>query len=261
MQAPSEGADDAAATQAPDDGGGRGGAAGGVDGQDPQPSPRAPSCQGNSSSRDGDGGPGREGAADEGAGARPQAERAPRALAPGGDVAPAAMTSSRLLELYPSRGASVGRGRVGGAGERGGRPGSRRTWAGQGQWVPEGPRRGRRWREGARASPGQKRTSEGSGRLPGARGALTLSPSSVLTVPFQSPLEAEMARRTLTTHVQRLRGVAQQQLSVRGSALAVSVPGEYAREGWWRPGGGRCCGPTCALEGSRGGTDARAPLV
>ncbi|XP_077617600.1 EKC/KEOPS complex subunit Lage3-like [Crocuta crocuta] len=43
----------------------------------------------------------------------------------------------------------------------------------------------------------------------------------VLTVPFQSPLEAEMARRTLTTHVQRLRGVAQKQLSVRGSALAV----------------------------------------
>lgn len=88
--------DGAAVTKAPDDG-----AAGGADGHDPQPSRPAPGCQGNSSGHDGEGGPGIERAVGEGAGAPPQAERAPRALAPGGDAAPEAVTSSRLLDLYP----------------------------------------------------------------------------------------------------------------------------------------------------------------
>ncbi|XP_044906338.1 collagen alpha-1(I) chain-like [Felis catus] len=160
--APDDGAEEVAVTQAPDDDGADGAAVtrapeggaedagagpqasdGGTDGHDPQLSPRGPGCQGNCSRHDGEGGPGSKGAVVEGACAPPLAERAPRALAPGGDAAPAAaaVTSSGLLEL--------------------------------------------------------------------------------LTVSFRSPLEAEMARRALTTHVQRHRGLAQKELCVRGSALAV----------------------------------------
>ncbi|XP_053749511.1 translation initiation factor IF-2-like [Panthera pardus] len=139
-------ADGAAVTRAPEGGAEDAGAGpqasdGGTDGHDPRLSPRGPGRQGNCSRHDGEGGPGSKGAVVEGACAPPLAERAPRALAPGGDAAPAAVTSSRLLEL--------------------------------------------------------------------------------LTVSFRSPLEAEMARRSLTTHVQRHRGLAQKELCVRGSALAV----------------------------------------
>ncbi|XP_045327166.1 collagen alpha-1(I) chain-like [Leopardus geoffroyi] len=159
--APDDGAEEVAVTQAPDDDGADGAAVtrapeggaedagagpqasdGGTDGHDPQLSPRGPGCQGNCSRHDGEGGPGSKGAVVEGACAPPLAERAPRALAPGGDAAPAEVTSSRLLEFR-------------------------------------------------------------------------------LTVSFRSPLEAEMARRSLTTHVQRHRGLAQKELCVRGSALAV----------------------------------------
>uniref|UniRef100_A0ABI7VX63 EKC/KEOPS complex subunit LAGE3-like n=1 Tax=Felis catus TaxID=9685 RepID=A0ABI7VX63_FELCA len=161
--APDDGAEEVAVTQAPDDDGADGAAVtrapeggaedagagpqasdGGTDGHDPQLSPRGPGCQGNCSRHDGEGGPGSKGAVVEGACAPPLAERAPRALAPGGDAAPAAaaVTSSGLLEFR-------------------------------------------------------------------------------LTVSFRSPLEAEMARRALTTHVQRHRGLAQKELCVRGSALAV----------------------------------------
>nr|XP_060483495.1 EKC/KEOPS complex subunit LAGE3-like isoform X1 [Panthera onca] len=149
-QAPDEdGADGAAVTRAPEGGAEDAGAGpqasdGGTHGHDPRLSPRGPGRQGNCSRHDGEGGPGSKGAVVEGACAPPLAERAPRALAPGGDAAPAAVTSSRLLEFR-------------------------------------------------------------------------------LTVSFRSPLEAEMARRSLTTHVQRHRGLAQKELCVRGSALAVCV--------------------------------------
>uniref|UniRef100_A0A452R9R3 L antigen family member 3 n=1 Tax=Ursus americanus TaxID=9643 RepID=A0A452R9R3_URSAM len=42
-----------------------------------------------------------------------------------------------------------------------------------------------------------------------------------LTVPFRSPLEAEMACRSLAPHAQRHRGVVQKELTVNGSTLAV----------------------------------------
>ncbi|XP_029786745.1 EKC/KEOPS complex subunit LAGE3-like [Suricata suricatta] len=151
MQAPDDGDDDSkAVSQAPNEDGSvvikqtpiDDGAEGGTEGQGPQPLPRVPGCQGNLSGRDGDCGSDHKGGVDEGAGAPPQARRQPRAMGPGGDAAPAAMTSSQPLEF-------------------------------------------------------------------------------VLSVPFQSPLEAEMARRSLSTHIQRLPGVAQKELSVRGSTLAV----------------------------------------
>lgn len=166
--------DGAAVTKAPDDG-----AAGGADGQDPQPSCRAPGRQGNSSGHDGEGGPGIERAVGEGAGAPPQAERAPRALAPGGDAAPEAVTSSRLLDLYPfveplwaravvgwlgsaaaARGADGGRGgcRGRGVGSGGGVSPEHR-----GSWCPRARRAGG---GGGRAGvPGKKRASEWSGGL------------------------------------------------------------------------------------------------
>ncbi|XP_032185639.1 EKC/KEOPS complex subunit LAGE3-like [Mustela erminea] len=42
-----------------------------------------------------------------------------------------------------------------------------------------------------------------------------------LTVPFRSPLEADMARRSLAPHAQRHGGVVHKELAVNGSALAV----------------------------------------
>lgn len=132
-----------AAMQAPDDaeggseGGSEGGAAGGAGGPDRQPSPGAPGCQGSSGSREGDGGPGSEGAEGEAAGAPPQAGQAPQALGPGGDAAPVAVAAaSRLLELYPFHGASLGRGHGGVAGEHGGSLGK----GPKGGWCPGGSR-------------------------------------------------------------------------------------------------------------------------
>ncbi|XP_027463648.1 EKC/KEOPS complex subunit LAGE3-like isoform X2 [Zalophus californianus] len=42
-----------------------------------------------------------------------------------------------------------------------------------------------------------------------------------LTVPFRSPLEAEMARRSLAPYAERHRGVVQKELTVNGSTLVV----------------------------------------
>ena len=70
-----------------------------------------------------------------------------------------------------------------------------------------------------------------------------------------------MARRSLTTHVQRHRGLARKELCVRGSALAVCVLQEYARDGWAvaagavvasLPSGAVVEAPTHALGGRRG---------
>ena len=195
MRAPDDGAEEVAVTQAPDEDGADGadGAAvtrapeggaedagagpqasdGGTDGHDPRLSPRGPGCQGNCSRHDGEGGPGSKGAVVEGACAPPLAERAPRALAPGGDAAPAAVTSSRLLELYPFRGACLGRGRGGVAGERGGSPGTGRTGAGagvgslagQGQPVPAGP-------QGGGSGSGWAEVAGGSASVPGVEAGL-----------------------------------------------------------------------------------------
>lgn len=172
--APDDGAEEVAVTQAPDDDGADGAAVtrapeggaedagagpqasdGGTDGHDPQLSPRGPGCQGNCSRHDGEGGPGSKGAVVEGACAPPLAERAPRALAPGGDAAPAAaaVTSSGLLELYPFRGACLGRGRGGVAGEQGGSPGTGWTGAGVGSLAgPQGGGSGSGWAEVAGGS-------------------------------------------------------------------------------------------------------------
>ncbi|XP_032255725.1 EKC/KEOPS complex subunit LAGE3-like [Phoca vitulina] len=49
-----------------------------------------------------------------------------------------------------------------------------------------------------------------------------------LTVPFRSPLEAEMALRSLAPHAQRHRGVVQKELAVNGSTLAVRWTAEDA---------------------------------
>ncbi|XP_038445285.1 EKC/KEOPS complex subunit LAGE3-like [Canis lupus familiaris] len=67
---------------------------------------------------------------------------------------------------------------------------------------------------------------------PAARGApwdvppeVMFAPSRLLefklTVPFRTPLEAEMARRSLAPYVQRPRGLVQKELTVNGSALAI----------------------------------------
>ncbi|XP_012890763.1 PREDICTED: EKC/KEOPS complex subunit LAGE3-like [Dipodomys ordii] len=52
-----------------------------------------------------------------------------------------------------------------------------------------------------------------------------------LTVPFGSPLEADMARRCLVTYAQRQQEMVHKELTVTGSVLTVSVLGE-AGVGW-----------------------------
>lgn len=88
-----------------------------------------------------------------------------------------------------------------------------------------------------------------------------MRPPSTLTVPFRSPLEADMARRSLAPHAQRHGGVVHKELAVNGSALAVSVLEEDAGRGGG--GGGRCPGGRCVLEcprrGGRGGARWPAP--
>uniref|UniRef100_A0A8C0K4Y5 L antigen family member 3 n=1 Tax=Canis lupus dingo TaxID=286419 RepID=A0A8C0K4Y5_CANLU len=61
--------------------------------------------------------------------------------------------------------------------------------------------------------------ASGPRRLSSGR-CLNRAPSK-LTVPFRTPLEAEMARRSLAPYVQRPRGLVQKELTVNGSALAI----------------------------------------
>uniref|UniRef100_A0A452UPZ6 L antigen family member 3 n=1 Tax=Ursus maritimus TaxID=29073 RepID=A0A452UPZ6_URSMA len=78
---------------------------------------------------------------------------------------------------------------------------------------------------GARASWGRSeplrdKEASGKGRFRSGWCLNRVSPST-LTVPFRSPLEAEMACRSLAPHAQRHRGVVQKELTVNGSTLAV----------------------------------------
>lgn len=58
---------------------------------------------------------------------------------------------------------------------------------------------------------------------------------STLRVPFQSPLEADMARRSLLPDVQRHQGLIRKEFAVNGSDLLVSVPDEFALgSGGWQ---------------------------
>uniref|UniRef100_A0A8I3Q0Z9 L antigen family member 3 n=1 Tax=Canis lupus familiaris TaxID=9615 RepID=A0A8I3Q0Z9_CANLF len=84
---------------------------------------------------------------------------------------------------------------------------------GGGHAGPRG-RRGRRGRRGGGAE-----QASGPRRLSSGR-CLNRAPSK-LTVPFRTPLEAEMARRSLAPYVQRPRGLVQKELTVNGSALAI----------------------------------------
>lgn len=74
-----------------------------------------------------------------------------------------------------------------------------------------------------------------------------MRPPSTLTVPFRSPLEADMARRSLAPHAQRHGGVVHKELAVNGSALAVSVLEEDAGRG----GGGLAGGGGAVAAGAR----------
>lgn len=105
-----------------DDNDGAGGAVGGSEDLSSQHSPRAPDCQDSSGCLEGQGGS--EGAVDEAAIALLRGEQALHIPGPGGDAATVAVgPGSRLLELYPFHGASLGRTSLGGwAG--GGKPGS-----------------------------------------------------------------------------------------------------------------------------------------
>ena len=61
-----------------------------------------------------------------------------------------------------------------------------------------------------------------------------VSPST-LRVPFQSPLEADMARRSLLPDAQRHQGLIRKEFAVNGSDLLVSVPDEFALgSGGWQ---------------------------
>uniref|UniRef100_A0A8C0K9E5 L antigen family member 3 n=1 Tax=Canis lupus dingo TaxID=286419 RepID=A0A8C0K9E5_CANLU len=85
-----------------------------------------------------------------------------------------------------------------------------------GRAAQRGPRPG-----GMARGPGRGLGGPASGprRLSSGR-CLNRAPSK-LTVPFRTPLEAEMARRSLAPYVQRPRGLVQKELTVNGSALAI----------------------------------------
>ena len=58
---------------------------------------------------------------------------------------------------------------------------------------------------------------------------------STLRVPFQSALEADMARRSLFPDAQRHQGLIRKEFAVNGSDLLVSVPDELALgSGGWQ---------------------------
>ena len=58
-----------------------------------------------------------------------------------------------------------------------------------------------------------------------------VSPSTI-RVPFQSPLEADMARRSLLPDAQRHQGLIRKEFAVNGNDLLVSVPDEFALGSW-----------------------------
>uniref|UniRef100_A0A8C0TM59 L antigen family member 3 n=2 Tax=Canis lupus familiaris TaxID=9615 RepID=A0A8C0TM59_CANLF len=96
-------------------------------------------------------------------------------------------------------------------GAAGGAEGGAGSREGEGGPRPEGAEG-----EAVRAPPQAEVAPQpaGSGRC------LNRAPSK-LTVPFRTPLEAEMARRSLAPYVQRPRGLVQKELTVNGSALAI----------------------------------------
>lgn len=57
--------------------------------------------------------------------------------------------------------------------------------------------------------------------------SLTISPSSSVTVPFRTAVEANMACRSLASNVQQQQLMVQQEFTVNDSTLIVSVLQEF----------------------------------
>lgn len=74
--------------------------------------------------------------------------------------------------------------------------------------------------------------ARGRGKIDTVAGSLTIYLPSALTVPFPSPVEAEIAHWFLTSHAE-LRGPVRQELDVNVTVLTVLVL-EYGQgRGWW----------------------------
>ena len=96
--------------------------------------------------------------------------------------------------------------------------GGHRLWPGAwASWGKNGPLRCEEAQDISRCSNGQ---------------CLNRVSPSTFRVPFQSPLEADMARRSLLPDAQRHQGLVRKESAVNGSDLLVSVPDEFALRSW-----------------------------
>ncbi|KAM8893227.1 uncharacterized protein AAEQ78_005560 [Lycaon pictus] len=105
-------------------------------------------------------------------------------------------------------------------GAEGGAEGGAGSREGEGGPRPEGAEG-----EAVRAPPQAEVAPQPAGPRGDVPPEVVFAPSRLLefklTVPFRTPLEAEMARRSLAPYVQRPRGLVQKELTVNGSALAI----------------------------------------
>ena len=96
--------------------------------------------------------------------------------------------------------------------------GGHRLWSGAwASWGKNGPLRCEEARDISSCSYGQ---------------CLNRVSPSTFRVPFQSPLEADMARRSLLPDAQCHQGSIRKEFAVNGNDLLVSVPDEFALGSW-----------------------------